>query len=341
MKKFKFGLLLLICCAFIFSGCVGDKYLKTQGTNLSPATFYFNNYITSLAEFQNVPKDESVIALESDRITYANYMKSLYQVLPEERCAVSVLDYLCAVNQTDGSARLDTKTKTKIYEYATVFRTELEASDKTSFNSSNYANVKSVIVVKSAKNDLELSAYLYYMNKSTNAEVSYLLENTDMADYTFIFTQNKYSVQTKTYTLSYGKNGSKTGCTINATFNDSKGALILDTKTYLGASNVSTSIKKSIYKYSNGIVGIRAISNYVDGSKVLNVIYEQMNKDFYKKLKLGEIRDEQSILSMETMQENKLAKPNSSDNLGFEIEYNTQDDSKENKISCIKYGGTK
>ncbi len=338
MKKLKYCFLLIICACFIFAGCAGDRYLKTKSTNLSLATFYSNYYVPSVNEFQNVDQAENIIALQSDRTTYSNYMLPFYEAMPEERCLISAVDYLCAVNQADSSIRIDSKTKTKLYEYSTIFKNELKCSSKTESMANMYANVRALVVIKGSTNNGEILAYLFYKSTTEEVNLATLLENLNTATYTFSFTLNKYSTQTKSYLFSYGKNGSKSGCDATFTFNNAKGALNIQYKTYLGESSSSTTIKKDVYKYSNGVVGVRATSNFKTTSSTMNVIYEQMQTDFYKRLKVGEIKDDSNMLSMETMQETELAKANVSDSIGFEFEYNTQDDEKENTITCIKYG---
>lgn len=338
MKKYKICLLLLVCFAFILSGCAGEKYLKTASTNLSLATFYENNYISSFSEFDGVENDDAIISNESDRIAYKNYISTYKQILPEERCIVSAVDYLTAVNQGEGEQRVDNVTKTKIYEYSTIYKQELLVSNKTASLANDANDIKAVIVTKSAKNDAEITAYLFYKYKTDKSEISTLLSELENAHYTFIFTLNKHVIQTKTYTLVYGQNGSKTGCETVVSFNEAKGCLNFSIKTFMGVNNTLTNFEKSIYKYSNYDVGVRAIAKYKENSKSTTIVYEQLSKDFYKKLKLGEVKDESNMLSMETMQEDKLAKPNNSDLLGFELEHDLQNDEEENKITCLKYG---
>ena len=60
-------------------------------------------------------------------------------------------------------------------------------------------------------------------------------------------------------------------------------------------------------------------------------------RNFLKKLKLGEVKDPANMLSMETMQEDKLAQPNNSDLKGFEFEHNLQGE-EQSEVTCKKYG---
>ena len=101
MKKIKICLLLLMSMAFVFTGCAGiNGYLKVAQTQLSLATFYNNNYVQGISVFENVTNDSTVLYTETDRIAYKNYTNPLYQLLPEERCMISAMDFLYEINNT-------------------------------------------------------------------------------------------------------------------------------------------------------------------------------------------------------------------------------------------------
>lgn len=342
MKKYKICLLLLLGLSLILSGCGGDKYLKTKSTNLSLANFFNTNYVTSVKEFDGIGKDDTIITVEADRINYSNYMQPLMSVLPEERCAISVVDYLSAINQKEGVLRIDSVTKTKIYEYKTVFKQELMSQANTSSLAENASNISAVVLVKSTpnKNDAEIGAWLFYKNSSEKYDVASLLNEQANANLTCVFTINKYVVQTNAYTLTYGKNGAKASSETTVTFNGAKGCLNYEIKTALtnNTSTINYTFKKNIYLYANSVVGVRSLISFKNNNKNANIIYEQMSKDFYKRLKLGDVKNEADILSMETMQEDNLAKENTSDSVGFKFVSDTQE-SEGNIISYIKYGG--
>ena len=339
MRKNKLYILLILCLALIITGCANGKYLKTSPTGLNVANFYSSSYISSFAQFQNVDATNT-ISSETDKIAFANYMLTYYQVMPEERCFISALDYICGLNENSETLRIDPNTKVKLYEYSSVLKNELAVYKKTESKANNYANTKAVVVVKSAKNDAEFTSYLFYKNSDEQINLATLLNNLDTADYKYIFTMNKYNIQTKTYTITYGKNETKTGCEATAIFNTEKGYLSYKLKTFLGDANSLVNFDKNIYRYAGDVIGLRAVSNYKSNSKTLSIVYEQLSKSFYNKLKLGEIKSASHMLSMETMQEDRMAKVNSSDLVGFELELNTQNDEIENKIICNKYGTT-
>ena len=331
-KRINICLLLIACVALVLTGCGGNVYLVTAATTVSPATFYASYYTNSVLQFDGVPNNSTIIPSTSDQITYYNHVKSIYEVLPEERCLVSVLDYLCAVNQVEGEKRLDDKTTTKLYEYSNLLQNELVlGATNTGFD--NYATTKAVVLVKGANNNAELTAYLFYKNKDAVCELADLMNEVSNANYSYTFRQTKYNIQTKTYSLSYGTN------TANATFNENKGTLQYDITTYLNGSSSAVKFEKSIYKYANGAVGLRVLTTTKQGSANNVVVYEQLSKDFYHRLKVGLVKDLANVLSLETMQEAKLAKSNTSDSVGFELEYDIQNDLENNKITCIKYGG--
>ncbi len=341
MKKYKFCLFLLLGIMFIFSGCAGDGYLKTTRTEMELSNFYEQNYINYLSTFQNVENNTDIITTQEDKILFTNYNLTFYQGLMEERCLVSAVDLLTAINQIGGATRLEEKPKgvdsrTKIYEYSNVFSAELLTNKKTETIAGDYANKTAYVVVKSAKNDAEISTYLFYKNKNDIIDPSVLLADVDNAVLTCIFTLNKYDLQSKTYTLTYGKNGSKSGCEVRATFNQAKGYFVYEMKTFLGETNTVVNFKKSFYKYANSIVGVRELSSYKSGGETTLVVREQLIKPFYCRQKLGEVKTESNILSLETMQEEKLAKSNSSDQKGFILEQDSQEDMLE--ILCSKYG---
>lgn len=343
MKKSKICLLLLLSFMLILSGCGGDKYLKTKSTSQTLSNFYNNNYITSINDFVGVGKDDTIISIESDRINYTNYMQPLMSVLPEERCVVSVVDYLSAINQKEGILRIDSLTKTKIYEYKTVFKQELMSQTNTSSLVDDASNINAVILIKSTpnKNDAEIGAWLFYKKNNEKYDVSSLLSEQANAHLTCVFKINKYVIQTNSYILTYSKNDSKVNSETTMTFNDSKGCLNYEIKTVLinNSNTINYTFKKNIYLYANAVVGVRTLVNFKNNNKNASIVYEQMSKYFYKRLKLGEVKNEADMLSMETMQEDNLAKENTSDSVGFKFVSENKEGDGNMTISCIKYGG--
>lgn len=342
MKKIKICLLLFVSVALVFAGCSGEKYLKTTSTSLCLANFYEQNYISSLANFDNVEQNSSVFLLEEDKIAYSNYVKSFYQILPEQRCIMSVIDFYIAMNQTEGTIYIDPNAKTKVYEYDTVFSQELLSMTTTSGKASSASGTKAVILVQSAKSNKEITAYLFYKNASDSYDISDLIADVDSAHCTYIFTFNKIVQQTNTYTFTYGKNKTKTGCETSVSFNETRGCLNYEIKTVIDDTGVNFS--SSVYKYSNYTIGVRAVSSYNLNSQNTKIVYEQLGKDFYKKLKLGQIKNESDMLSMDAMKEDSLATQNISDLTGFVVENNTQNNVEQEEtpitISYFKYGGT-
>lgn len=341
MKKYKICFLLLLCATLIFAGCSGDKFLKTKSTEMDLSTF-FNNYTSSLMVFDGVEKNETILVSESERISYTNYINPNMAVLPEERCIISAVDYFCAINQDGGELRIDTKTRTKLYEYNTVFKQELVLQSNAQHLADNASHIKAVILVKSAKNDSEITVWLFYKMDTEKYNVSSLLEQQSSANMTCVFTLNKYIKQSNECTFTYSKNGAKANNETKVAFNESKGCVNYEINTSLNSvdKTVDYKFKKDIYKYSNSAVGVRTLVSFNNGSKSEKYIYEQLSKDFYNRLKIGIVKDEASILSLETMKEDALAKSNQSDSVGFELIYNTQVDNaeQENKITYIKYG---
>ncbi len=341
MKKYKICFLFLLCATLLFAGCSGDKFLKTKNTDVDLSTF-FNNYTSSLKVFDGVDKSEAVLVSEAERIAYTNYINPYMAVLPEERCIISAVDYFCAINQEGGELRIDTKTRTKLYEYNTVFKQELVLQAKTQTLAENASQIKVVILVESTKNDSQINVWLFYKTKIQNYNVATLIEQKNDAHFTCVFTLNKYIKQTNECTFTYAKNGGKASNETKVAFNESKGCVNYEINTSLTNSEKEVDFKfnKSLYKYSNTAVGVRGLVSFNNSSKTDKYIYEQLSKDFYNRLKLGTVKDEASILSMETMKEDALAKSNQSDSVGFELTYNTQQENvdQENKITYIKYG---
>lgn len=341
MKKYKICLLLLLAVCFVFAGCSGDKYLKTASTTDSLSSFFGNNYTMSINEFKNVNNDSTIISAETEKVTYSNYMLPIMSVLPEERCMISVVDYLCAIDQATSRSRIDTVTKTKLYEYDTVFAQELQSLSNAQSLTSLADDVNAVVLIKSANNDTKINAWLYYKKNTDVYSIATLLEEQNSANLTCEFSVDNFVVQTNTYTLNYGKNGGKVGNVATIAFNESKGCVNYEIKTTLTYNNVATNFtfEKSIYEYLNSAVGVRTLSKFNNKDKATTIIYEQITKDFYKKLKVGEVKDEDNILSMETMIEDNLAKPNSSDSKGFNFESREVEDGEGNPILYIPYGG--
>ena len=143
------------------------------------------------------------------------------------------------------------------------------------------------------------------------------------------------------YILTYSKNDSKVNSETTMTFNDSKGCLNYEIKTALinNSNTINYTFKKNIYLYANAVVGVRTLVNFKDNNKNASIVYEQMSKYFYKRLKLGEVKNEADMLSMETMQEDNLAKENASDSVGFKFVSENKEGDGNVTISCIKYGG--
>lgn len=334
MKKLKICLLLFLSATIVFAGCAGiNGYLKVAPTNLSVASFYHNNYLLGISAFQNVANDSSVIYTETDRLAYKNYTNALYELLPEERCLISAVDYLYEINNSQNASVQ--KVKVKPYEYRTVLKAELAMSDATLALKDNYANVKAVVLLERADKttSLEINTYLFYMDANADYEVADLQNNVQNAHYVFTFVQTGYNVQTKTFSLKYN-----TGCTASATFTQEKGCLAYTLNSFFGQTKTQIKLDKNIYKYSNGTAGIRVVSEFGAGGANTLAIYEQMTSDFYKRVKVGEVKDRANMLSMETMPEDRFAVYNASDNKGYLLVYDERDDSTVARIVSESYG---
>lgn len=345
MKKYKFSILLLICVACLLGGCANNGYLKTASTSLDVSTFYSRYYLQNMAVFQNLESNSVALPTETDKADYSNYMSSFYSLLPEERSIMATLHYLVGVNSSSAGAKA-----VNIYEFPVVFKTELERSESANANerANNYANTKAVLLLISTSSNAQQTVYTFYMDSSITISVADLLQSIEKQeagqtpliahDLKYVFSQSS-SKQTNTYTLTYGKNGAKSGCEAVLTFNEFNGSLNYTIKTFLGETNLLTNFSKSIYCYANGVVGVRALSTYNANAKNQTIVYEQLSEQFNQKLKLGIVANSASVLSMETMKHEQLATQNSSDNKGFVFYYNTQNDLEENTTTCIKYGG--
>lgn len=330
MKRIKICLLLFLSMAVVLTGCAGiSGYLKTTSTTVSVATFFNNNYLKSIDTFQNVANDSTVLYTETDRIAYRNYTNFLYDLMPQERCLIATVDYLYEINNSQNASTQ--KVKLKPYEFSVVLKDELGLLPTTSVYAENYANVKAVVLLERADKttSLEVNTYLFYMDSSSRYEVSDLQNNTQNANYQFTFVQTGYNVQTKTFSLKYN-----TTCTATASFNQEKGCLIYTMNTLYGQNNSAIKLEKSIYEYAGGTCGIRVLTEY---GNTLSV-YEQMTAPFYKRLKVGEVKDKTYILSLDTMPEDKLAVSNSSDKSGYQLVFDSRDDSVVSRIVCESYG---
>lgn len=333
MKKINICLLLFLSAVMVFAGCAGSGgYLKTAPTSMSAASFFNNCNVVGLETFAHVGGDSSVINSQTDRVAYSAYTKNLYELLPQERCLISVLSYLCEINSMSSADQQ--KSKVKPFEYKNVLRAELDLLASTHEMAENYQNTKAVILLERADktSSLEITAYLFYMDTLLNYEVAELQANAQNAHYTYTFVQTGHNVQTNTFSLKYATN-----CSASATYSAEKGSLNYTVKTYLGANKAEVEFNKSIYLYSNGTVGIRVITKNNTGNKSV-IVYEQMETDFYKRLKVGAVKDEAGMISMETMPEDKLAKVNSSDDIGYAFEYDLRDDAVASRIICSPYG---
>lgn len=333
MKKLKICLLLFLSMVFVFTGCAGiNGYLKTTETTLPVATFFHNNYLFGISAFQNAGKDSSVIYSEADRLVYSNYTNGIYQILPEEKCFIAALDYLYEINYSKNTSVQNVKIKP--YEFRTVLKSELQLKPETNVYSDNYSNIKSVVLLEwPGQQSSELKTYLFYMDVSTNYEVADLLNNKQDAHYQFSFIQTGHNIQAKTFSLKY-----ETNSTASATFNPEKGNLSYTLKTYVGATKTEVELNKNIYKYSNGVSAIRVISKYGTNGQNTVVVYEQTTSDFYKRAKVGEIKDQANMLSLDTMPEDRLAAVNSSDDKGFLLTYDQRSDDAISRIICENYG---
>ena len=229
-KRISIFLLMFACVCLVFTGCGGSSYLLTTTTKLSPSSFYNNYYCGGLTCFDGVASDNTIITSTFDQITYENHVKPNYQVLPEERCLISVLDFLCAVNASEEDKRLDDKTTVKLYEYSVILGEEFAVGTSGAVELAPMFT-KAVVLVKSSNNNADFATYLFYMSKNDVCEVANLLTNLSEADYNFTFKQSKYNIQTKTYTLTYGTN------LATVSFNNAKSCLNYEISTHLdGAS---------------------------------------------------------------------------------------------------------
>lgn len=334
MKRIKICLLLFLSMAVVLTGCAGiSGYLKTTQTIDSVATFFNNNYLKGIDTFQNVANDSTVLYTETERVAYRNYTNFLYDLMPQERCLVATVDYLYEINNSQNASTQ--KVKLKPYEFSVVLKAELELLPTTSVYAENYANVKAVVLLERADKttSLEVNTYLFYMDASTSYEVSDLQNNTQNANYQFTFVQTGYNVQTKTFSLKYN-----TTCTATASFNQEKGYLSYTMNTLYGQNNSAIKLEKYVYEYAGGTCGIRVLTEYGTGGQNTLSIYEQMTAPFYKRLKVGEVKDKTNILSLDTMPEDKLGVSNSSDKSGYQLVLDSRDDTELARIVCESYG---
>ncbi len=334
MKKYCFCFALLLCFGFVVSGCSSINFLKTSKINVGVANFYEQAYVSNLKKFQGVGTNQNLVAEQNDRTEFANHITTFNQIIAEERCFVSAIDFLWANDQSlkEGSEYLSSQNG--IYEYSVVLNEELIQFEDVTFAGTD---CNAHVVVSQGKKNSELTCYLFYKQKSDNVQPAELFAELESANLTCGIKVLKYDLQTKTYTLSYNKNGGKFDKSLTATFDQEKGCFKYEAATtaMLDTTSVAVTIKKEIYHYGSAI-GFRQLSNYKKDKEVVNVVYEQLCKDFYSCAKLGKVKNVAGMLAMDTIQEDKLAKSNSSDKTGFVMEYNNQE--LQPVLTCVKYG---
>lgn len=332
MKKFCFCFAVLVGFAFVIAGCSSVNFLEPSKINVGLSDFYEQTYISNLKTFQGVSEDQNLIKEQENRIEYENYLITFNQIFAEERCFVSAIDFLCT-NENNSEKVGNSSTQPSIYEYSVVLNTETQFNNLETRVGSNY---NAYVVVIQGKKSSELTCYLFYKQKSETVQPANLLEDLENANLKCGFKVSKFVLPT--CTLTYNKNGGKYDNNITATFDASNGCFkyeVTTTAVLENSNEVAVKISKEMYNYSDSAFGVRQLSNYKKEKESVNMIYEQLVKNFSSYAKLGKVKNVSGIINMNTIKESQLAKSNSSDKTGFEMKCDNQ-----GVLTCSGYGST-
>ena len=112
-------------------------------------------------------------------------------------------------------------------------------------------------------------------------------------------------------------------------YNKNNGALYINleyTQTIQNSTVVYTT-HMSIYNYKGGVLGGRIYLDIEQDEEITTIIQEFLSKDFYKKAKMGYVKDKSKSIDMENTTEDKIAVYNKlSDQFVFDVIYDNQKD---------------
>ena len=308
MKKLKILSLILVGCLLI-AGCGISKNIKLTKIDCS-ASLFFHTAMSGLEfvlnEGQSVV-NETLANSYGDIVDSSNYLDNYYYSV------VSAVDFCDSI----ASGQIVTAQTQKIYEY------DLDGDDE-----------KIIVFVenKDTTKNNKYIAKLYYVYETV---VSYesLLQEQPLLTRTYIFTAQKdagYSF----------KEDSSNGITGTYLFDKEKGAMNL-AFTYIEQNLIATTTyntSASLYNYEGNSLGGRIYFSATAGGKTSSIINEFLLKDFYKKAKIGFVKDSKLYINMEETEEEFIAVHNDGDQYVFDVVYDNTIDSKPAVVSAIGWG---
>jgi len=358
MKKLKVLVIALLAFAMLATGCAGDKYLKTAKTDNYLCDFYSQNFVETLVEFDNYFESDSFGELFEEDVNFNDLFRlgldmGVYaqhsQIVLFERHIVSMVDYLCAKNISSSDQLydpiIDPSSTFKLYEYQ-ICNVELGfalAKEGASANA-NVADYRAYVLVQATKGGGTINSYLFYKHKDENADLASLTaEKKDCAMYMEFDIKNTMN-DNGSYSgieMELGSGASKEEIgSVDVVFDAVKGCFsyeIVGEIEQAEDGSTITNIKKAVYKYANGAIGVRSTITSNNNGESVTTVWEQLSKDFYSRLKLGYVKNISQIISLETMRETNLAESNSSDKFGAVLTIDKQKENEEHS-SLVEYG---
>lgn len=311
MKKVKILSLILACCLLI-AGCGIDKNLKMTKIGTSASSYYH----MAMKNFEFVLNEGQVAVNETLASSYGSFSDSLVYLENYYYSIISMADYCGKIT----SGTVNTSQIIPPYEYVLGDKDEkiivfIENKDTTKNN--------------------KYSSKLYYVYGGVTSYEN-LLEEQALLSRTFVFTAQKDGSYTFKEDTTNGMNGA-------FVFNKENGYLSISfsyTEESLTATTVYTA-STQLYNYESNVVGGRMYLNISSGGKNETIIGEFLFKDFYKKLKIGTVKDSKLYINMEKTEEEFVATHNDGDQFVFDVVYDNTIDSKPPQTSVIGWGKQK
>ena len=300
MKKIKLLAFMLIIPILMLTGCGGvNANIKLAETDLSTSTF-FNQSINELSYVLNKGQVELNAQEDAEMSTYFGTMRSMvgeavdiyYTLISAMDFCLEVAESATAVNETQ-----------KIYEY------------KNEYNSGE----NFVVVVSKPKGKSVYTSKMYVVNGTVNYD--------QLASTTPVLT-NVYTIAKDKTSGMYEFTETENDASGEFLFNNKKGKLYFSIEFEITDSfgTINYVTEANLYNYKNNVLGGRILTSLTYGGKTETLVQEYLCKEYYKKSKLGTVKNTALYVDLEQTEEVSIAASNAGDGYGFEMIYDAQSD---------------
>lgn len=310
MKKIKVMAIILAFGLFIFSGCaMGVDKLRLASTSL-PVSSICYNYLNTVTLLKQNSQERA--ADTNTNLRLENFFSNIFFQKYELIGVISAVD----------------------------FCEQITVSNNSNLTEKLYIDGGTYILVTRSKQGRTIKVEIYENTLGQYSDFSEIKEqqNSLKANYTFEVKSNGDFAYNLTFIDSDKKN-----CNAKVSFNLKSGILNMELNTF--NKHTSTAVIKTdveILFYQNNVWGGRQIVDYTaqDGVKHC-LVWECISKDFYKRAKIGEVKDTKEYSELKSISEESYATYDDGDLNGYVITYDNLSDNRtddENYTTLTSYG---